>query len=904
MSFMPFDPRKIFRRLRGESHIGYVVLIGLIAFGAIAAVKLTGEGVKQILNRTGDYVSEAAAGGNGSGNGSGSGGGSDPSNEAPVWVTPAGALAGGTVGQPYSVTVAANDPEGETVTYAIGGGALPSGLALDPAGEISGTPSVGGVANVTIRATDPKNASADRAFSIDINTPPVWLTAAGTLPPFNEGVFYSYQLQAVDADNHDLTFTDDGGLPAGLSLSASGLISGTSSDVNPHTFTVTVTDERGASVPRTFTLGANAAPSFPDTTTSLPMASLNEEYSTEIQATDEEEADVVYAHVAGTLPPGLTFNADGTLTGTPTTAGTWTFSVQATDPHGLTDTGSFSLKVNAAPIWATASEAPMAHVGVSYTFDTEGATDANGDGITYELVSGAYPPGLSFSSISKSITGVPTTAGSYTFTIAAKDTHGASTEKTFSIEVNTPPVWLTSEGELPGILALNEAMAPIQLDASDADASDEITFALASGSSLPDGLSLSADGEISGTPTEPGVHSFAVEATDGKRTVQRSFALRVNTTPQWTTAAGAISASYSVDQDGGTFQFVAADPDVTDGKQTLTYTLTDGALPDGLDLSETGALSGTPTEAGTFNFDVTVSDGIVSVSRSFSLTVSAGGCSAGSTTYTQTGLEFEYAVPDGCTTLTVKMWGAGGGYGLSSGGPGGGGGYATATLTVTPGEILKVRVGGAGANASGHNTTSLGGYNGGGNGPAHASAYLGPGGGGGGASGVYRGATPLLMAGGGGGSGGSGGGATGAAGGAGGGMTGQAGYASSGTVSGGGGGTQDAGGARGTPGPTPATAGTYGQGGNGAQTRGYGGGGGGGGGYYGGGGGGNQGNNSNSGGGGGGGGGSGFGPENAILVAGTNNIPGNAEDPDRGDAGEGGTASTAATNGRVIIIPQ
>lgn len=272
-----------------------------------------------------------------------------------------------------------------------------------------------------------------------------------------------------------------------------------------------------------------------------------------------------------------------------------------------------------------------------------------------------------------------------------------------------------------------------------------------------------------------------------------------------------------------------------------------------------------------------------------------------------------FVVPAGVTSISVKAWGAGGGGGAGgstgTGGTGGGGGYVAGNIAVTPGETLTIYVGGGGK--------------GGGN-----VSNTGSGGGGGGYSSVYRGGTPLMVIAGGGGGGGSRIATTGAAGGAGGGTTGQAGStAYSNNGAGGGGGTQSAGGSAGTGGNNSGTVGSSLTGGLGAdgrrsastgadgggglgglQSGGNGGlanvnttraaGGGGGAGYFGGGGGGATSSTTNSSGGGGGGGSSYTNSVTGVTNSvGSNQNPGNASDPLRSGASDGGNGGTGGQGG-------
>jgi len=131
--------------------------------------------------------------------------------------------------------------------------------------------------------------------------------------------------------------------------------------------------------------------------------------------------------LSGTLPPGLTFHGgdiqggQATIDGTPTTAGTYAFSVTITAPGGATATNSYSIVVFGID---TASPLPDATVGTVYdattplvTLTTAGMTLP----ITWSVIAGSLPDGLSLDPTSGKITGTPTTPGLVAFTIQAVD---------------------------------------------------------------------------------------------------------------------------------------------------------------------------------------------------------------------------------------------------------------------------------------------------------------------------------------------------------------------------------------------------------------------------------------------------------------------------------------------------
>lgn len=112
-----------------------------------------------------------------------------------------------------------------------------------------------------IRITNPSNLYGVYYDILTVNDKPVWSTAAGSLGTFTEGQSVSIQLSATDPEGTSLSYTvTSGALPTGVTLSSSGLISGTLPDISTNTtysFTITVSDGANSSV-RTFTITSTA----------------------------------------------------------------------------------------------------------------------------------------------------------------------------------------------------------------------------------------------------------------------------------------------------------------------------------------------------------------------------------------------------------------------------------------------------------------------------------------------------------------------------------------------------------------------------------------------------------------------------------------------------------------------
>jgi len=189
-------------------------------------------------------------------------------NLPPVWDTAAGSLGSGFMNSPFSFNLSAHDPEGASVSYTLVGGSLPPNLTMTTGGVIAGTlaaiPGPGDVtSSFTVRASDGAK-TADRSFTITtkyvLNGPPVFTTPAGQILAGEAGTpMPAFQLAATDPENDPINFTATG-LPAGVSVSSSGLVTGTfPSPAGTYTFSATAnavggTDTRSFSIATTITV--------------------------------------------------------------------------------------------------------------------------------------------------------------------------------------------------------------------------------------------------------------------------------------------------------------------------------------------------------------------------------------------------------------------------------------------------------------------------------------------------------------------------------------------------------------------------------------------------------------------------------------------------------------------------
>jgi serine protease len=181
------------------------------------------------------------------------------------------------------------------------------------------------------------------------------------------------------------------------------------------------------------------------------------------------------------------------------------------------------------------------------------------------------------------------------------------------------------------------------------------TWTLESGA-LPPGIALTTGGALTGMPSGGGEFTFAAQVTDGGgRVATRSLSVTVERAP--TIQTGSLPP-------GDVGEPYAAQLDATGGTGAYSWSVIDGALPDGLTLSSTGAISGVPTRVGSSTFTARVTDEAAAThSRTFTIViapiedmsngvaVTGIGGDAGSTRY------YAVEVPTGATQLTIATSG-------------------------------------------------------------------------------------------------------------------------------------------------------------------------------------------------------------------------------------------------------
>ncbi len=340
----------------------------------------------------------------------------------------------------------------------------------------------------------------------------------------------------------------------------------------------------------------------------LPIGVVNDPYLVTIEAAD---GIVPYEFQPITAPPpGLTLFRDGLLTGSPTQAGTFQFTVRVVDAQQNTAEKTFEIVINPPLEITSPRNLPAGAVGQPYSLQLEAIGGV--PPYTWNRAAGVFPPGL-FLTASGEIRGTPTEAGSYIVTIRVQDSEGRTSTKEFQITINPagPSLEITTPSPLPDAFLGQPYSQTLEATGG----SPPYQWSLVEGS-LPPGLMFGQDGVISGTPTATGTFSVQIGVRDAAQaTATKTFILSVIQPPlQITTESplpdGVVGQAYSV-------TFAAAG-----GVPPYSWSVLTGALPPGLTFGSDGALSGTPTQAGLYTFDIMVMDGVENTdSRSFQITV-------------------------------------------------------------------------------------------------------------------------------------------------------------------------------------------------------------------------------------------------------------------------------------------
>ncbi len=479
-------------------------------------------------------------------------------------------ISDGTVNAPYSQQLVATGGTGSIKWSDKDVDLDGTGLALSGSGLLSGTPTADGEVAFTARVVDGVGSVDEQQFTMT-----VYLQLAITTPDVPDWTIendYSYQLEAVGGIGEVVWSDKNNDLEgSGLSLSSSGLLSGIPTTTDEFTFIALVTDGSKQIAEQQFNLTIN--PHVEITTEAVPNWTVNYPYSYQIVSAGGT-GNVTWSDKNGDLSgKGLTLSAQGMLAGTPTFLGPVTFMAVARDQGGDVIEKEFGFTINQSIMISTVS-LPQTTCGIVYSFQGEafGGTGALTWSDMNDVLEGT---GLTLSETGL-LSGTPPEAATINLTLMVTDEIGATRQKTLPLTVN--PLLVIMTDDLPDWTAGQAYEHQLEVAGGTGDRSWVDMNNDLDGS----GLTLGADGMVSGIPTAAASLSFTAKVTDQCGDEEEHlFEFDINpvvaiTTAEVPDAEEDEAYSYQLEVSGGTGELVWSD--LNGDLDGTTFTLSSSGL--------------------------------------------------------------------------------------------------------------------------------------------------------------------------------------------------------------------------------------------------------------------------------------------------------------------------------------
>jgi hypothetical protein len=548
---------------------------------------------------------------------------------APLTLTTPSSLPEGQSGKPYSQAVLATGGV-PPYNWKVTGGEKPAGLEMDPkTGVLSGTQKEAKPFNFTVQVTDSASQMTEKLFTLTFKEPATspaptakpqttGVTAPTQLPGCNVNTGYAQKLVATGGIEPYRWKLTGGEKPAWLELNEkTGELGGTPTEVKTSSFTVQVADGEGKAQQRDFTLTVYDSATSPPPIPAPPPLTLGSH-----QPAPVDEKPMESAASAGGIDPKKVARAVLRTVRRSINEfrnASWNGLIVARN-HLLETMGYTGMTVFVLLAIAIIWEAPRTSVFGASVFYLVGATMGLFDRLRRESQAEVAIEDYGLST-ARLVT-IPLFSGlgavGGVLLVAMLPFSSTVFGPRTPVAAGPSPLTISTPSQLTEGEVAKAARETLQ-----ATGGTQPYRWTVSGGAIPDGLLLSPEGALSGTPTNAGTGNFAARVADSSGvTVEKRFALSIKPTTQPTPLAvdttsplpeGIVGKGYSE-----RLQAVG-------GKPPYSWTLKE-PRPDWLDLSPAGVLSGNPKQGKTISVTVQVADSDspkpALAERSFALSVS------------------------------------------------------------------------------------------------------------------------------------------------------------------------------------------------------------------------------------------------------------------------------------------
>jgi len=359
-------------------------------------------------------------------------------------------LPAGYVNSAYSQTLTATGGSGTGYTWSVTSGTLPKGITLVAAsGLLHGTPTAASSATLTFQVKDSAGhtASAQLPFTID----PALAITTKSLPTGYVSAAYATSLAATGGTSSGYAWSvHAGALPAGVTLSAAGVLSGKPLVAGSFAVTFQVKDllSHVAVAPFTITI----KPALAVKAITVSEAYVGSPYSVTFAATGGSGTGLTWSLASGTLPNGLALSTTGTIAGQPTIAGSSVLSIAVKDSAGNTAKVSFTLVVGPQLAITTAGPLPIGYADTNYSFTF---TASGGSGKSYTWTTKSALPQNFVLSKAGILSGFTPAADTVTITLVVTDSANNTAQAQYTLIINSAVSECPNDNQTPALIELH-----------------------------------------------------------------------------------------------------------------------------------------------------------------------------------------------------------------------------------------------------------------------------------------------------------------------------------------------------------------------------------------------------------------------------------------------------------------